>query len=165
MGLITNFSTKSSISCTLFVTSQARLVSMTKKRSLLVVMVSAFVLLGGSVFQNCAKAKWIDPDTKHSAFAMGFCQSCGDESGQGVTCRTNLAASFANCNYESCNSGFQLVDNRCEPVVCEKGAFANCEIPHGQGRKQCNNSGNGYGSCHALECDSGYEIKGNACEL
>jgi hypothetical protein len=119
-----------------------------------------------AVFQNCAKGKFVDPDTVHSAFATGLCRHCSDESGHGITCRPDQNAVFASCVYETCNPGFQLQtqNHQCVPVACTAGSIANCEIAHGEGRMVCNEGASGYGACVAISCEAGFQLAGNQCD-
>lgn len=115
------------------------------------------------VFQNCAKAKFVDPDTRHTALTMGICQECGDASGKGITCRPSKDEPFPACVLESCNQGYQFDNFKCLPVVCEPGTLATCTVPHGEGRMTCNANGRGYGTCHALDCETGYTLSAGTC--
>lgn len=126
-----------------------------------IVAIAVMMIVGGVVFHNCARAKFFDPDTVHSAFALGYCQHCGDETGLGVQCRPNLNANFGPCIFESCSVGFKLEELKCIQVICENEAVANCPIEHGEGRMVC--SSNAYGACNAISCEGGYELQGNAC--
>ncbi|MDZ4661650.1 MAG: hypothetical protein SGJ18_08525 [Pseudomonadota bacterium] len=126
-------------------------------------LIAVALVVGGVVFHNCARAKFINPDVRHSAFALGLCRPCSDESGSGVTCRSDQVSSFNACLFESCNPGFELKGARCVPVVCVAGAIADCAIEHGEGRMTCLESGNVYGACTPISCDSGFEIQNNLC--
>ncbi len=112
----------------------------------------------GVLFQNCAESKFVDPDTRHSAIALGYCQECKDESGSGLSCRKDTESAFSSCNYEACNPGLQMQSRSCVLVVCEAGSVANCEVPHGEGRRICNAGGVGYSPCAVIECESGYKV-------
>jgi hypothetical protein len=137
---------------------------MNKSKAAFAIFALAIMAAGTTViFQNCAKAKFTDPDTVHSAFALGICRHCSDEFGTGTTCRVNQVGAFEACHYESCRSGFQLVEDRCEPVVCEAGAIANCEIPYGEGRMICNEDNKGYGPCVPTTCEAGYTLAEGTC--
>jgi hypothetical protein len=132
------------------------------KTKLNIIMFSlAAMLVGGITFHNCARAKFFDPDATHSAFALGYCQNCGDETGLGIQCRPNLTASFGPCVFESCSVGYKLENMKCIQVVCENEQVASCPIEHGEGRMVCSN--NAYGSCNAISCENGYELQGNVC--
>lgn len=115
------------------------------------------------IFQNCAKAKFNDPNTRYSAMAMGMCQECGDDSGRGLSCRPSKEEPFSQCIFESCNPGFKFEDFKCVPVVCQPGAIANCAVAHGDGRMTCNQNGQGYGACVALDCETGFTLASGAC--
>lgn len=115
------------------------------------------------LFQNCAKGKFIDPDVRHSAIAMGFCQECKDASGSGLSCRKDTASSFSACMYESCSPGFKAQGAFCVAVVCEAGQTATCEVAHGEGRMTCNQGGLGYGACTAIQCNEGYTLSSGGC--
>lgn len=115
------------------------------------------------IFQNCAKAKFVDPDPVHSAMALGICQRCGDETGRGSQCRASKNDTFSVCLFESCNPGFKIAGVKCIPVVCEAGSIANCAVNHGEGRMTCNANGEGYGTCVAADCENGFSLTGGIC--
>jgi hypothetical protein len=120
--------------------------------------------LTGALFQNCAQGKFVDPDARHTAIALGYCQECQDETGSGLSCRQNTDSAFSSCNYESCNPGLQMQGHTCALVVCTPNSVANCEVSHGEGRRTCNPGGVGYGPCSAIECESGYKLSDtNTC--
>jgi hypothetical protein len=115
----------------------------------------------GLLFQNCAEGKFIDPDTRHTAIAMGYCQECKDEAGSGLSCRKDTESAFSSCTYEACNPGLLMQGRSCSLVVCTAGSVANCEVGHGEGRRICNAGGVGYGPCTAIECESGFKLSDN----
>lgn len=124
------------------------------------------LVIGGAsatIFQNCAKAKFNDPDPVHSAFAKGLCRQCGNASGRGVECRKDLNSNFEGCVFESCISGFQLESKSCVSVVCTAGAIADCAVENGEGRKICNGDGKGYSACVAFSCNPGFELQDGLC--
>ncbi|MGE0632680.1 MAG: hypothetical protein AB7O96_09745 [Pseudobdellovibrionaceae bacterium] len=137
----------------------------TKLHKIMVVVISVVGCVGIVVgFQNCAKAKYIDPDTRHSLIALGYCKPCEDNLGSGLACRTDQVSSFSSCNYESCQPGYRQEKNVCVVVACEAGAVATCTVPRGEGRMTCKNNGLGYGPCVAISCEDGYALADGKCE-
>lgn len=114
-------------------------------------------------FQNCAKSKFKDPDHRHTLIAQGFCQTCSDQTGRGLSCRADQISTFSACLYESCNPGYRLENFLCVPVVCESGSIANCAVSHGEGRMTCQNEGLGYSPCTAIDCEPGYTLENGNC--
>jgi hypothetical protein len=123
----------------------------------------ASAIIAVVVFQNCAKAKFNDPNPRYSLMTMGMCQECGDNTGRGIACRASKQDAFPACVIESCFPGYKYDGGKCVPVICEAGTIANCPVPHGDGRMTCNPSGQGYGTCSAVDCESGYTLTNGAC--
>jgi hypothetical protein len=135
-----------------------------KRTKIISIVIAVGLCLGiGLAFQNCARAKFNNPDPVHSAFAMDLCRYCSNETGNGVQCRPNVNVAFSSCVFESCNSGFQLAGAFCTPVTCSQGSIANCAVSHGEGRMICNENQQGYGSCTAVTCDSGFNLENGNC--
>jgi len=134
-----------------------------KSRMGLLISLIFMVSIAFGIFQNCARAKFVDPDTNHSSFALGLCAHCGDDSGRGVNCRSNTNSAFSACVYESCNPGFLLQNRQCVPVVCTPGSIANCAVEHGEGRMACLGDQNRYGACEAISCAPGFILENNSC--
>lgn len=133
-------------------------------KSKLAIILSALVVIATAfTFQNCAKAKFHDPDPAGSAVGLGLCRYCSDATGTGIQCRASTTSAFTSCFKESCNSGYQLQGAVCVAVNCVAGTQGNCVVPHGQGLKTCNLNGQGYGECVATECEQGYELVAGAC--
>ncbi|MES2963620.1 MAG: hypothetical protein V4760_06990 [Bdellovibrionota bacterium] len=144
------------------------------KRNALVVFAIALLLSSVLVFQNCAKAKFMEPEGGMvGAMAFNYCvngmtRSCSDATGTGLTCekfKDDVPAVFREnvCIKESCNSGYMLNDMMCIPVACQPGTVGACIVDHGVGSMTCHPSGSGFGACNATTCDSGYTLLGGLC--
>lgn len=140
------------------------------KRNVLVTVVLALALTSVLIFQNCAKAKFMEPEGGVlGTLAFNYCvngmtRSCSDATGTGLTCEKPKEGVPANiCIKEACNSGYMLHDVACVPVACQPGTVGACIVDHGVGSMTCHASGAGFGSCVATTCDSGYSLLGGSC--
>jgi hypothetical protein len=126
------------------------------------------------LFQNCSNKQFqsqmmsfssqapVTFGVEAAACSPTLSRVCREANGVGIQfCDVDGAPKA--CQIESCESGFNLKDGKCEPQACKPNATASCEGSNGTGVRTCNIDGLGFGVCELNACSTGFKLENKAC--